>query len=237
MLAAARLPHGGDLLRQYPHQLSGGMAQRGADRHRVFQQPAARYRRRADHRARRHHAPANSSPDRRDAARTRDRGHLHHPRSAPRRTIVRSGGRDVCRPRRRKRPGACDPVEARASLYAVLAACQSDHAPRAARALCDAGSDAELAAIAGHDRLSLRTALPARCGRLPPRRAADSYCRRRACRRLYPHRRDGEHCDRRSDGSASARFPSASVLQVEALEKLRHRQRILFRRAQHESRP
>jgi dipeptide transport system ATP-binding protein len=28
MLAAARLPHGGDLLSQYPHQLSGGMCQR-----------------------------------------------------------------------------------------------------------------------------------------------------------------------------------------------------------------
>ena len=132
------------------------------DRLGLFQQSAPGHRRRADDRARRHHAPADLAPDRRYAAPARHRGRLHHARPAPGRATVRRGDRDVRRPRGGKRPGARRAVDARASLHALPAARESADERGAARALRHAGPDAELAATTEHGRLPFRAPMSAR---------------------------------------------------------------------------
>ena len=194
MLTAARLPRAGELLTQYPHQLSGGMCQRVLIAIGVLEQSAPGHRRRADHRARCHHASADPDTDRRHAARARHRGHLHHPRPAACRATVRPGHRDVCRPRRRERAGARRAVDAGASLYALPAARQSIDACGAARALRHAGPDAEPAPAQKPVRLPFRAALSSCHRRVSPRRAAEHCHRRRSSCRVHSRRGDADHC-------------------------------------------
>ena len=206
MLEAARLPHAGELLAQYPHQLIRRHVPARADRAGVFQQPAPCRRRRADDRARRHHAPADLAADRRHAAPARHCGRFHHPRPAPGRATVRRGDRDVCRPRGGKRPGARRAVDARASLYALPAARQSADERGTARALCHAGPDAELAAAAEHGRLPFRAAMSARGRGMPPQRAAECGDRRRPQCCVHPRKRHAEHTDNAANSRCAAGF-------------------------------
>ena len=71
------------------------------DRHGAGLQSQGADRRRADHRARRHHPGADPRPDPRPAARARHRGDPDHPRPRRRRRDRAARHRDVCRPQGR----------------------------------------------------------------------------------------------------------------------------------------
>ena len=118
MLTLVGIPAPARRVREYPHQLVRRHAPARDDRHGAGLQPEAADRRRADHRARRHHPGADPRPDARpeDAARLGD--HADHPRSRRGRRNGAARGGDVCRPQggggarwRRSSP-------ARASLHA-----------------------------------------------------------------------------------------------------------------------
>ena len=205
-----------------------------ADRHGVFQQSAPGHRRRADHRARCHHASADPGADRRHAAPARHRGHLHHPRPAACRATVRRRDRDVCRPRRRKRSGARRAVDTR--RIPIRAACSSPIrrcAPSGARFTscrnkCRACASSQTcirlpfraAMSAGHERIAAATSrrtLPS-----PPIIMSRAF----APRRRGPSRR-------RPAIALSLALHGRPLLQVEDSAKaLRGRRRIVRRRAQ-----
>ena len=86
-------------------------------RHRHQRRARGADRRRADHRARRHHPAPVPEAAEAPAGRDRHGDPVHHPRFRRGRPHVRPRGGDVCRPHRRVRAGAADLRGAAASLH------------------------------------------------------------------------------------------------------------------------
>lgn len=93
LLNLVGVPAPRERLKDYPHQFSGGMAQRVVISRRAGLRPGAAHRGRADHRARRHHPGPGPRPARRTAGTAVDVAAADHPRP-------RCGGRQL-RPDRR----------------------------------------------------------------------------------------------------------------------------------------
>ena len=108
MLKAVGIPRAERRIDDYPAPVLGRHAPARDDRHGAHQQPRPDHRRRADDRARRHHAGAD--PDAAQAAPggLRVRGDHDHARPGRRRRDGRRRDRDVRGSRRRARPGAVD---------------------------------------------------------------------------------------------------------------------------------
>ena len=144
------------------------------DRHGARLQSEGADRRRADHRARRHHPGADPRTDPRAAARVRHRGDPDHPRSRRGRRDGAAGDRDVCRPQGRggRRSASCSPGR----CIPTRAACW----PRSRGSTC-------CAAQAGRDTGRLQeipgivpplSDLPQGCAFAPRCPCADDRCRR-----------------------------------------------------------
>ena len=104
-LKAVRIPEAESRLKQYPHELSGGMRQRVMIAMALALQARRADRRRADHGARRHRAGRGAGAAARPAARARHQRHPDHPRHGRRRRDGRPRDRHAPRPHGRGRQG------------------------------------------------------------------------------------------------------------------------------------
>ena len=219
MLDAAQLPQRGDLLAQYPHQLSGGMCQRVLIAMAFASNPRLVI---ADEPTTALDVTMHAPIIELIAEMQREHGTAvifitHDLRLAAQicdDVMVMYAGRAV-----ESGPARAVLSSARASLYALPAARQSVDARRAARALRHAGADAEPAPA----RKACPAAILRRAVRSSRRNAGAASRRLRdwsAGRRgLHPRGGDAEHRRDGAPGGCGARRPARHVLQVEGLAK------------------
>ena len=100
VLRKVNIPAAETRMRDYPHQMSGGMRQRVVGAIGISCQPQVLIAGRAHHLARRNHPGPVPGPAEGTAARFRRRANLHHPRLRNRRQDVRPRRGDVCRAHR-----------------------------------------------------------------------------------------------------------------------------------------
>ena len=165
LLEQVKIPSAERRLKNFPHEMSGGMRQRAMIALALACKPERAAGRRTDHRARRHGAdpdPAAAAPV---AGRTGHGDRLRHPRRRRRGRDLRPHRRDVCRPVRRNRD---DPQVMRSRGIPIRGGCW----PRRCTVACVAsaletipGSPPNLAQSAA--RLPLRAALPLCHGCVP----------------------------------------------------------------------
>ncbi len=142
MLRLVGIPRPERRIDEYAFQLWGGLRQRAMIAHRAVLPPAHPDRRRADHRARRHHAGPDPGPAAR-AAGARGHGHrAHHPQPGGGGRDVRRGRHDVPRPGGRARPRRRHLPRARSipTRARCCARSRSVHAPARTKLPAIAGS-------------------------------------------------------------------------------------------------
>ena len=172
MLRKVQISDPGRVMRRYPHELSGGMAQRVVIAMALASSPSAADPGRADHRAGRDRRGRGARPGRRAAPGVRHLGAVHQPQPGRDRQDVRPGGGALRGRAGRGGPGPAGVRRPAAPVHGRAAALHP--AARAAQGPRPAGHHPRLPAGARPlpDRLRVRAALRARAGPLPVRGAA-----------------------------------------------------------------